>query len=225
LTQTQVPTRPKPRIESLSDLIFGLALSIGAITLIGNVGAIKTPADLIKDIVIFGFNFLILISVWMRYTKTMSALPLENRWTMSLNTALLFTVSIEPFLFNVLELGSIEGFASEVYAGDLGVMMAILAGFNLILADEERKLIPKDLIKEFKIESVIMFIAAAFFLISILVPINYKGPNGVAWRYYLWIIPFAISGIQRRSRSVIDEIRKHQKKTPSPEASDESTMD
>jgi uncharacterized membrane protein len=149
-----------------------LALSIGAITLIGNVEAIKTPADLINDIVIFGFNFLILISVWMCYTKTISVLPLENRWTVSLNTALLFTVSVEPFLFNVLELGSIRGFASEVYAGDLGIILAILGSFSLILADEERGLIPRDLVKEYRIESATMFVAAAFFLLSIAVPIK-----------------------------------------------------
>jgi uncharacterized membrane protein len=92
LSETGTQTRPKPRIDSLTDLIFGLALSIGAITLIGNVAGIKTPNDLTNDVVIFAFNFLILISVWMRYTKTMSALPLENSWSISLNTALLFSV-------------------------------------------------------------------------------------------------------------------------------------
>ena len=92
------PSRPRPRIEGLSDMVFGLALLVGAITLVGS--APNNVTGLFNDITTFAFSFLILISVWMRYTKIMSVLPLENRWTISLNT-LLFSVSIEPFLFNL----------------------------------------------------------------------------------------------------------------------------
>jgi uncharacterized membrane protein len=102
LTQTPTQARPRPRIESLSDLIFGLALSIGALTLISNVNSFTTASQLLGAISDFAFSFLILIGIWMRYTRIMSVLPLENRWTVSLNTALLFFVSIEPFLFNVM---------------------------------------------------------------------------------------------------------------------------
>jgi len=202
--------RPKPRIESLSDLFFGLALSVGAITLVGNVSDITTTGELINDIVVFGFSFLILISVWLRYTKIMSALPLENRWVISLNTALLFTVSLEPFLFNVLNLNAVLGkdVTSQFYAVDLGIMMAILGGFSLVLSREDRKLVPPDLIKEFKVESATMFVAGALFFLSTLSIFWSPGPNGLYWRFYLWIIPFAISGLRRRSVNIYGEIKK-----------------
>lgn len=60
MAETEAGLKPKPRIESLSDLIFGLALSIGAIALVSN----PPSADLglFRDIVTFAFNFLILIS-------------------------------------------------------------------------------------------------------------------------------------------------------------------
>ena len=96
----QPETRPRPRIESLPDLIFGLALSVGGITLVGNPST--TSGAFYNDILTFSFSFLILITVWMRYTKIMSVLPIENRRSSALNTLLLFTVSIEPFLFNLL---------------------------------------------------------------------------------------------------------------------------
>ncbi len=215
MPETEVQAAPKPRIESLSDLIFGLALSIGAITLIGNIGSISTAKDLLNDIAIFGFSFLILISVWMRYTKIMSALPLENRWTVSLNTALLFCVSLEPFLFNVLQLDSnlSKDVASQFYAVDLGVMMAILGAFTFVLTNEERNQIPKDMIREFRIESLTMFIAAALFFVSILNIFWYLGPNGMYWRFYLWIIPFAMSAIRRRTTSLIGGIKKVREKS------------
>ena len=87
-------TLPKSRIETLSDLIFGLALSIGALTLIG-----QPPSDfaqLIQSLLFYAFSFLILISVWYGYTRTMSLLHVENSKLVSLNILLLFLVSIEP---------------------------------------------------------------------------------------------------------------------------------
>jgi uncharacterized membrane protein len=209
-SQPQTGSRPKPRIESLSDLIFGLALSVGAITLVGNINNIKTSGDLLNDIIVFGYSFLILIVVWMRYTKIMSVLPFERPRTISLNVALLFTVSLEPFLFNVLQLGSpdIKDAASQFYAVDLGVMLAILASFTFALADEERKLVPKDSIREFKIEGITMAIAALIFFISTLGVFWTNQTNGEHWRFYIWIIPFTLSVIRRRGKSMIDRIKK-----------------
>src|SRR6266496_704887 len=63
--------RPRPRIESLTDLVFGLALSIGAIILISKQPA--NPVDLYRAIAGFGFSFLLsaIPQVWVlnvRYT-------------------------------------------------------------------------------------------------------------------------------------------------------------
>src|SRR5438876_2647088 len=88
---------PRPRIQSLSDLIFGLALSIGALNLIASKPP-DTPA-LLGNIATFGFSFLVLIFVWFRYTEIMSVLPVETTRTRALNTVMLFFVAIEPYLF------------------------------------------------------------------------------------------------------------------------------
>ena len=210
LANNQTRTLPKSRIESLSDLIFGLALSIGAINLVSNVSNITTKGMLLNDIAVFGFSFLILISVWMRYTRTMTFFPFENRLSVSLNTALLFTVSLEPFLFNVLEMNRMlaEDFESQVYAIDLGIMMIILASFTLVLADEDRKLIPADMIREAKAESITMFVAGGLFLISLLEIFWVRGPYGFYLRYYLWMIPFVLAAVRRRTSSIMNFTRK-----------------
>jgi hypothetical protein len=122
-----------------------LALSIGALSLVGT-----PPTDtssLFYDVFTFGFSFLILISVWIRYTRIMSALPLENRRTMSLNIILLFCVSIEPYLFRFLDLRNsvnnlLAGPGSTAYAIDLEMIMLIGSYSNYLLLnlfdDEER---------------------------------------------------------------------------------------
>jgi hypothetical protein len=84
-SQTQ---RPRPRIESLADLVFGLALSISAIILVGN--RPTTSAGLFEDIMTFALNFLILVSVWLNYTRVTSVLPIENTRTMGIKRGATF---------------------------------------------------------------------------------------------------------------------------------------
>ncbi len=99
---------PRPRIQTLSDLIFGLALSIGALSLIS-----EKPADLLSlgnSLLGFGFAFAILAMIWVRYTRIMSVLPVEGGSVLRVNLLMLFLVSVEPYLFNLVtssgELGS-----------------------------------------------------------------------------------------------------------------------
>jgi uncharacterized membrane protein len=203
--ETSSPSRPRPRIESLSDLIFGLALSIGAITLIGNPPS-NVP-DLTTDILTFLFSFMILISVWIRYTMIMSVFPLETRATIFLNTALLFFVSIEPFLFNLMtrfgqsqahETLTFLDASSSAYALDLGSMMLILGFFAFLLSSEERNLIPNYLLKDFRARSFALFLAGTIFYVSIAPQFFSLQIGGTPVRYLLWIAPFFFSFFRRR---------------------------
>jgi len=74
-----------------------------------------------------------------------------------LNMLLLFLVAIEPYLFNILIIQNSAvsmSLASEVsafYALDIGAMNFVLAYFTYILTQEEKKLIPTEMIKRFKV--------------------------------------------------------------------------
>ena len=177
-------------------MIFGLALSVGAITLVGNPP--QTTGQLYTDITSFGFSFLIVILVWMKYTRIMSVLPLETSRTILLNTILLFCVSVEPFLFHILN-STIADSVSIIYAVDLGALNVILGFFTLTLANEERNLIAPDLIKRFRNDGVFTFIAACMFFVSIL-PIFWSihWLGGTPLRYDLWILPLVVLSIRRR---------------------------
>lgn len=202
--------RPRPRIESLSDLIFGLALSIGAFALV------STPATndfgFYKDIGTFGFTFLVLITVWMRYTRVMSTLPVETPVTILLNAVLLFTVSLEPYIFNVLRLTNITTpitaetaklfeTASSAYGVDLGAMMLIMGVFTLALADEEKQLVPGSMLSHLRTESTLWFVSCGIFLLSALPLFGRTDLGGVlvtglSARMVMWLLAILVTWVK-----------------------------
>jgi uncharacterized membrane protein len=159
--------KPRPRIQTLSDLVFGLALSISALTLIGQQPT--TINQLATSLGLYGFSFLILISVWRIYSTVTSILPVETSFLTNLNVVLLFLVSIEPYLFNELFAlsGDLNTYVSNLYALDLAVMFLIMAFFNHYLAIEEKKLVPKNLLGKYRLHRNLCLIVVCIFLISI----------------------------------------------------------
>jgi uncharacterized membrane protein len=198
---------PKPRIESLSDIIFGLALAISSIPLITRLPS--RPIGILVDVSEFGFSFLILMSVWLRYTNIMSVLPVEDSVTVTLNLVLLFLVSIEPYLFYLnitFDLLSHELFlnpASMLYALDMTGLMVCLALFTDQLAREERRLIPKELMGKYQRVRNALLISAALFAITILPVFWAFKLQGLPIRFYFWLIPLALSfGIRLSGRRI-----------------------
>jgi uncharacterized membrane protein len=195
--------RPRPRIESFSDIVFGLALSIGAIALIGSPPA--SVSALYGDIATFAFNFIILVNVWIRYTRVMSVLPLENRRTLFLNTLLLFTVSIEPFLFNTFRVGTglspgadaVEQASLVLYGLDLGVMMLVMGVFTVSLADEEKKLVPASMVWNLRTEAYTWLASGAIFLLSADPVFNGLVIGGNLVRTDLWFGALLVALIRR----------------------------
>jgi uncharacterized membrane protein len=184
------PQVPRPRIQGLSDLIFGLALSIGAVQLVTNLPT--QPGDLTTDIYTFGFSFLILINVWNRYTATTSVMPVETPLMVRLNMVLLFLVVIEPFLFEVMIVNGFSkavGVQASLYYGiDIGSMNLVLAYFTHLLAQEERNLIPREMIGRYKETRDNLILGAAVFLASDFPLFVAVDVGGVPLRVILWIL-------------------------------------
>jgi uncharacterized membrane protein len=198
----QAPRRrmiTKGRLESLSDLIFGLALSIGALTLIGT--APRNFSSLLLSLAYFAFSFLILISVWRSYTSTMSNLQKVTPQVINLNMVLLFLVSIEPFLFNEFNAANIGAQnVSLLYALDLGGLFAIQAFLsNNVLVELSG---PCELNTDFTHTRNSQTIAAAFFFISALpffwtLAIPLGNSSDLPVRFILWTIPLLLRPIER----------------------------
>jgi uncharacterized membrane protein len=184
---------PRPRIETLSDMVFGLALSIGALTLVAKVPT--SPADIRNGIFGFFFSFIILVSVWLRYTRIMSALPLETAWTVLLNVLLLFLVSVEPYLLSVLnsaQLFSTFDYASVAYAIDLAGLVTILGLFAHILTQEDRKLIPSRMLDQQRWVRNAFFLSALLFLVSTLPIFAVWKVEGEPARIMFWYVSLVL---------------------------------
>lgn len=194
---------PRPRIQTLSDLIFGLALSIGALTLLSEKPSSIT--GLAISLVGFGWAFLILALVWIRYTRITSVLPLETGRMMAANMLLLFLVSVEPYLYNLIAISFVplpgqldSGITTALYAVDMGSMFLIIAYFTHELTIEERKLIPRELLRSYRLQRNATIALATLFLVSTL-PIFWSfSVFGLQSRFILWMATFPIGLIRRQ---------------------------
>jgi len=187
----------KSRIESLSDLVFGLALSIGAISLFANPPS--TAGALQSDIIEFGFSFLILISVWTRYTNLMELLKIETRSALVLNIFLLFCVSLEPYLLNQVDThtgmiaGGLLDYASILYAIDMAAMMFILAILTHQLTIEGKGLVPSDSLSRYRRLRDYSVLWGGLFLLTILPQFWTIQFLGTPLRFYFWVVPLIAS--------------------------------
>jgi uncharacterized membrane protein len=203
---------PRPRIQTLSDMIFGLALSIGAFALL----TLK-PSDItevVYSLISFGFAFLVLALVWLRYSRIMSVLPIESSGIIAANMILLFLVSVEPYLFNLLFYSAYtpsisspldSGATTTLYALDMGALMAILAYFLHELTVEEKQLIPKELLRSYKMMMYLTVINAVVFLVSTLPTfwniIIIQSPV-TPLRYLLWSVVLVTTIVRRIDDSI-----------------------
>lgn len=191
----------KYRIEGLSDIVFGLALSIGSLAMINQ--NIDDTGDVAAGIFWFVFGFIVLVNVWISYTKSMEMRNVETKLDFGLNIFLLLLVSIEPYLLYILgkdDPNTLE-FASTAYAIDIGLIMLVLGLFYHKGIDNGNK--PKqegESVKELRDRNI--FIASMFLISGI--PFFYDiDVFGMRARYFIWILAllpgFLLHFLYRRS--------------------------
>ena len=191
MTEVKEPAMPKTRIETLSDLIFGLALSIGALTLIGQPP--KNFLGLVLALLYYAFSFLILISVWFGYTRIMANLRVETRRTIYLNIAMLFLVSIEPFLFNTLLNGELNTqYVSILYGLDLGGLFLVQAILGNVIITQNSMTI--EIQRHYRLIRNSLLIGAAIFFISLIpvfwvLTIPLGNETYIHLTFLIWLIP------------------------------------
>jgi uncharacterized membrane protein len=132
--------RLKP--DSFSDIIFGLALSIGSLILVQH--QVLAWQSFVGNILLFGFSFAVIAMVWLAFSETMRYLSTEVPSVVLLNLMLFFCVVLEPYLFYTLEnsAGQLLIVTSDVFALDLGFMFFVLGTLALIVTKEARRYHP-----------------------------------------------------------------------------------
>jgi len=184
----------------LSDLIYGLSLSIGAISLVITNSQASSGNDIDRNILEFLFVFLILITSWIIYTSDMSVLPLETRLVTFLNVVLLILVAIIPYLFdqavsryNTLD---IQSYASTLFTFDYAGSLFIMAGFAHLIAQEEKQRVDSDQVIRFRRIRKRLTILTILVLLSLAVPWDWLF-LGVHVRLLIWCVPIISFWVNR----------------------------
>ena len=208
MQQSSAGVRPRPRIETLADLVFGLSLSIGSIALIANPP--KSAGEITTHILAFAYTFFVLITAWLIYTTYMSVLPVETRTVTFLNVGLLLLVAIVPYLLNGVEVANplltpeevstIQNYSSTLFALDLGGILLILATFAHVISLEEKKLVAPELVTLFRSGRNRMAVLAVLTLISVAPEFWEWTLLGVPIRLYLWYPPLISYWVRRAVR-------------------------
>src|SRR6267143_1910905 len=183
---------PRPRLETLSDLIYGLSLSIGAISLVITNNQASTANDINRNILEFLFVFLILITSWIIYTSDMSVLPVETRLVTLLNVILLILVAIIPYLFDqavsLYNTAVDQDYAAILFAIDYAGTLLILAGFAHIISQEEKQLVDGDQMVRLRRIRNRLTLLTIIILLSLAVPWDWFF-LGVHVRLFIWYVP------------------------------------
>jgi uncharacterized membrane protein len=189
--------RPRPRIEALADLVFGLSLSIGSIALISTPPS--STGEIGSHIAAFAFTFFILITAWIIYTTDMSVLPVETKSITFLNVGLLLLVAIVPYLLNSVEVvnpsltpiqaSALRDFSSSLFAIDLTGILFILAAFAHIISIEEKNLVEPALAAIFRNGRNRMAVIAVVMAISVAPQFWQFALFSIPVRIYVWYLP------------------------------------
>ncbi len=200
----RTPRRPRPRLETLSDLIYGLSLSIGAISLVITVSQSSSVDDINRNILQFLFVFLILITSWIIYTSDMSVLPVETRLITFLNVVLLVLVALTPYLFDqvvsTFNSLSVQEYASILFTVDLAASLLILATFAHIIAQEEEHLVDGYVMIRMRRVRNRLSILTVIVLTALVAPWDWVF-LGVHIRLLIWSVPIISFWLNRMRRS------------------------
>lgn len=187
------PKTVKKSVEALSNMVFGLALSIGTLALISSASA--SPDQIISGIEGFAFSFLLIIYAWFRYTSIFEITRIEDSKMIDLNLLLLFFIVVEPYLFSLLN-GSGQamlGFTTELFAIDMAaILLTLWAIYSITIAKSAKN---KNDLASYRHVRDGLFVAGIIFALSLL----FTGSN----RLDLWYVAFLIGIVSRHVGNII----------------------
>ncbi|HUB92668.1 MAG TPA: hypothetical protein VL945_01790 [Candidatus Saccharimonadales bacterium] len=189
----------KKSIEALSSIVFGIALSIGTFTFITSDTKLVTG-----NILTFAFSFLILIYIWLRYTKILELIKVETNLEMVLNILMLFLVVIEPYLFNQVQINALPlgsssalGYTSFLFGIDIAVLMFALAAIYTLGLRDYRD-IRREIIRHYDYIRNGLFVIGLIFVFADLPVVWNHYIYGIQLRFALWFISAVIAVAVRR---------------------------
>jgi uncharacterized membrane protein len=171
----------KKSIEDLSNLVFGLALTLGALTLVAP--SHDDYLELLSVLLRFALGFFIIVFVWWLYNATITQTDLGEGNRFLLNLLLLLLVVIEPFLLTIANSKS----GATAYAIDLGAIMGIQVAFTYFIEHDERERLDVARLSALRVRRRILVGCCALFFISIIPVIVLPMPDGENFSGLIWL--------------------------------------
>lgn len=179
--------RTKTAISNLSNMIFGLALSLGTFTFITS--GFSNLGNVLNNLFIFAFSFILLFFIWIRYTGVFEVMRIDNRMNIVLHGVILFFVVIEPYLYGLMASGSntFNAATTSLFAFDMTVLMLALGyAYNIGISYIDRS--RKETIRRYRMRRDSMLVSGTIFAISLIPQLLYISVEGIPVRFILWII-------------------------------------
>lgn len=161
------------KFKSITTEVFALTLGLGAFSL--SIIPRTSMVEVAQAIGAFAIAFFYIAMIWIIHSRFFENYPLYDNAFLALNFVILFLVAISPFLMQGFSMSS--DFAdpmSILYALDIMGIYAILGVLHqrYICQNEDR--LQAEETREAKMDRNMQFIISAWFLISAIIPIQYR---------------------------------------------------
>ena len=176
------------KFKSITTEVFALTLGLGAFSLV--IVPKTSILEVAQAVGIFAIAFFYIVAIWIINSRFFENYRLYDNIFLALNFLILFLVAISPFLMQAFSMSS--DFAdpmSILYALDITGIFALLGVLHQRYIQQNRNQLKKEETQEVKMDRNMQFIISAWFLLSVLMPMQY--------RFVFWILLAPIPPIYR----------------------------
>jgi len=161
------------KFKSITTEVFALTLGLGAFSL--STIPRTSLVEVAQAVGAFAIAFFYIALIWIIQSRFFENYPLYDDAFLALNFVILFLVAISPFLMQGFSMSS--DFAdpmSILYALDIMGIYAILGVLHQRYIRQNKDRLEAEETREAKMDRNMQFIISAWFLISALIPIQYR---------------------------------------------------
>ena len=176
------------KFKSITTEVFALTLGLGAFSLA--IVPKNSIMEVAQAVGVFAIAFFYIVVIWIINSRFFENYRLYDNVFLALNFLILFLVTISPFLMQAFSMSSdFADSMSILYALDIMGIFTILGVLHQRYIWQNRDHLKEEETREVKMDRNMQFIISAWFLISALIPIQY--------RFVFWILLAPIPPIYR----------------------------
>jgi len=176
------------KFKSITTEVFALTLGLGAFSLV--IVPKNSFMEVAQAVGVFAIAFFYIVAIWIINSRFFENYRLYDNVFLALNFLILFLVAISPFLMQAFSVSSdFTDPMSILYALDIMGIFALLGVLHQRYLQQNRNHLKEEETSEVKMDRNMQFIISAWFLVSVLMPVQY--------RFVFWILLAPIPPIYR----------------------------